>query len=71
MVTAEAMAESNGLPGVFGVFAEPNDAKAPDPSPNALEAPAPVGETRPLPGVVVYGLDLPWADESPPRREEP
>ena len=53
METAEAMAESNGLPDVFGVFAEPNDAKAPEPKPNALEAPAPVGETRPLPGVVV------------------
>lgn len=50
--TADPMAESKGLPGVFGVFAEPNDAKAPEPRPKALEAPGPVGETSPLPGVV-------------------
>jgi len=37
--------KSNAVPGVFGVFAaEPNDANAPDPSPNAD---APPGEDTP------------------------
>lgn len=40
------------MPGVFGVFAEPNEAKAPEPRPKALEAPPPVvGEARALPGL--------------------
>ena len=54
--TAEPMALSNGLPGVFGVFADPKDAKAPEPRPKALDAP---GEARFAPGVVVKALDLP------------
>ena len=33
------MLKSNALPGVFGVF-DPNDAKAPEPRPNAVEPPA-------------------------------
>lgn len=41
---------SNGFPGDLGVFAEPKDAKAPEPRPKALDA-ALVGDTR-APGVV-------------------
>lgn len=41
---------------VFGVLAEPKDAKAPDPRPKALDAP-PVGDVKP-PGVVLKGLAL-------------
>ena len=37
--------KSSALPGDFGVFAEePKEAKAPDPNPNADEAPDVVGE---------------------------
>lgn len=54
--TADPMAVSNGLAEVFGVLAEPKDAKAPDPRPKALDAP-PVGDVKP-PGVVVKGLAL-------------
>lgn len=39
-VTGEALAKSKAFPGVLGVFkAEPNEAKAPEPSPNADLAP--------------------------------
>jgi len=37
--------KSNAPPGVFGVLEAPKDANAPDPRPNALEAPV-VGEAR-------------------------
>jgi hypothetical protein len=65
------MARSNGLPGDFGVFAEPKDAKAPEPRAKAFDA-APVGEARPPPGVVteLKGLDFPWEEVSPPNRFE-
>jgi hypothetical protein len=64
--TADPIAVSKGLPVVFGVLAEPNDAKAPDPKPNALDAP--VGETKPTPGVVAKGLGLTCDGVSPPWR---
>lgn len=65
----EPMAISKGLPGVLGALpAAPNDANAPDPRPNALEPP-PVGEARPLPGVVAEnGLGFPWDEVGPPLR---
>lgn len=37
--------KSSAPPGVLGAFEDPKDAKAPDPRPNALAAPA-VGEAR-------------------------
>lgn len=49
---APPIAVSKGLPPDFGVFAEPKEAKAPEPRPNAL-----VGEATP-PGVVLKGFDL-------------
>jgi len=63
-------AASKGFPGDFGVFAEPNEAKAPDPRPKALDAP-PVGEDNPL-GVVteLKGFDFPCDELSPPNRFE-
>jgi hypothetical protein len=64
---AAPSAASKGFPAVFGVLAEPNDAKAPWPKPKA-DAP---GETRPPPGVVMLlkGLLLLSCDElSPPNR---
>lgn len=67
--TAEPMALSKGFPPDFGVLAEPNEpneAKAPDPRPKALEAP-PVGDTSPLPGVVLK--DLPCDDFTVALRE--
>jgi hypothetical protein len=51
----------------LGVLAEPKDAKAPEPRPKALEAP-PVGDIKPVPGVVAKELDLPWEEVSPPWR---
>lgn len=68
LATAEPIAVSNGLPPDFGVLAEPNEAKAPDPNPNALEAPV-VGDAK-LPPGVLKGLALPCADVSPPWRLE-
>lgn len=56
-------------PGVFGaLLEEPNEAKAPDPSPNAVDPPT-VGDAIVLlpPGVsVLKGFDLPWEEVSPP-----
>lgn len=40
-----ALLKSNAVPGVFGVFEVPNEANAPDPSPNAFDA-LDVGEVR-------------------------
>lgn len=71
--TADPMAESKGLPGVFGVFAEPNEAKAPEPRPKALAAPPPaVGEASALPGLEGKPPDLPsWRlDEEEANRPE-
>lgn len=68
LATAVAMAESKGLADVFGVLAEPKDAKAPEPKPKALEAPL-VGETSALPGVLLKGLAL-LVGVSPPWRLE-
>ena len=42
--------KSRALPGVFGVFEEPNEAKAPDPRPNALDAPGVVDEMEAVAG---------------------
>ena len=60
------------MPGVLDILFEvPKDAKAPDPSPNAEDAPT-VGEaTVALEDDVIglKGLDLPpWTDVSPPKR---
>lgn len=62
--------KSKAVPGVLGVlFAEPKEAKAPDPRPKAVE-PAMVGEASP-PAVMgeraLKGLRPPWADVSPKR----
>lgn len=51
-------------PGVLGVFAEPNEAKAPVPSPNADEAPAP-GDLIEAGGAAPNGLVL---DVESPKR---
>jgi hypothetical protein len=63
-----AVLKSNAVPGVFGVLlADPKDAKAPDPSPNAEEPPV-VGEAS-APGVngemVLKGLRPPCDDVAP------
>lgn len=59
--------KSKAEPGVLGVFAEePKDAKAPEPSPNAVEAPV-VGEAN-APGVsggMALNGFLPPCEESP------
>ena len=72
-VPATALAKSNAVPGVLGVFvAEPNEAKAPEPRPKAPEAPV-VGEEIPLvlKGVTVLkGLLRPWDDVLPKRFED-
>lgn len=70
VLAAPPRAASKGFPGDFGVLADPNEAKAPDPRPNALVAP-PVGEDRPL-GVVMElnGFDFPCDELSPPSRLE-
>ena len=63
--------KSSAFPGDFGVFAEePKEAKAPDPSPNAEEAPDAVGEEILLVvkgATALKGLCLPWEEPlSPP-----
>jgi hypothetical protein len=65
--TAVPIAESKGLAEDLGVFADPKEAKAPEPRPKALEAPL-VGETRPPPGVVLKGFGLLEDGVSPPWR---
>ena len=73
VLAAAPRAASNGFPGDLGVLAEalPNDAKAPEPRPKALDAP-PVGDASAPPGVVVAlkGLDFPCEELSPPNRFE-
>lgn len=68
---AAALPQSKAVPGVLGVlFAEPNEANAPDPKPNAEDAPVPgdatlAGETE------LKGFDFePCEEESPPNRLE-
>jgi hypothetical protein len=64
--------KSRAFPADFGAFAEPNEAKAPEPRPNALEAPA-VGDDMPAvgEGSALKGFDFPpWEDVSPPKRLE-
>jgi hypothetical protein len=58
--------KSNAPPGVFGVFVAPKDANAPDPRPNALDAPA-VGETREVVegDMAPKGVLLLWDEVSP------
>ncbi len=67
--TLAAKEASNGLPVDLGVLAEPKDANAPEPRPNALDAPA-VGEARLPPGVVIElkGFVFPCDELSPPNR---
>ena len=51
--------KSKAFPGDFGVLIEPNDANAPDPKPNALDAPA-VGDGIAVEGeIALKGLDFP------------
>ncbi len=63
--------KSKALPGDLGVFEDPNDANAPEPSPNALDAPA-VGEGTTFVGgdIALKGFDFPCDDVSPPYRLE-
>jgi hypothetical protein len=58
--------KSRAFPGDLGVFADPNEAKAPEPSPNALEAPV-VGEDMTLVegARALKGLDLTCEELSP------
>jgi hypothetical protein len=60
--------KSSAPPGVFGVLEDPKDAKAPDPKPKALAAPA-VGEARELVEglIALKGFLLLCEDESPCR----
>lgn len=61
---------SKALPGVLGVF-EPKEAKAPEPSPKAFEAPADGEETPPERGdIALKGLDRPWELSGPKRFDE-
>ena len=67
---ATAGPRSRDVPGVFGVFAEePKDAKAPEPRPNADEAPE-LGEEILVDSgdIPLNGLDLPCEKPSPPNR---
>jgi hypothetical protein len=61
---------SEVTPGVLAVFEDPKEAKAPEPSPKALEAPLEEGVVNPAVGVVkaLYGFDLPCDDSPPPKR---
>lgn len=66
-----AVLKSNAVPGVLGVLlADPNEAKAPEPSPKAEEPPV-VGDAS-APGVngemALNGLRPPCDDVSPPKR---
>ena len=57
--------KSKAPPGVFGVFTEPKDANAPDPRPNALDAPV-VGEAREAEGDMALKGFLVLCDELSP-----
>ena len=68
-VFAPPSAASKGLPGVFGVLPDPKDANAPEPSPNALDAPPPPpGEATLGVGTLLKGFVLPCDELSPPKR---
>lgn len=54
--------KSSADPGVFGVFEAPKDANAPDPKPNALDAPA-VGDVTDV--IELKGFLLLCDEESP------
>ena len=58
--------KSSALPGVFGVLAAPKDANAPEPRPNALDAPA-VGEAIEVVegDMAPKGFLLLWEEVSP------
>jgi len=64
--------KSRAFPGDFGVFAAPKEAKAPDPKPNAPEAPM-VGDARaPVEGdMELKGFDFVCEGVSPPWRFTP
>ena len=68
----DAEPKSKAVPGVLGVFvAEPNEAKAPDPGPNAFEAPAEGDDTPPVRGeMALKGFDRPCALSGPKRFDE-
>ena len=69
-VDVAADLKSKAVPGVFGVFvAEPKDANAPEPRPNADEPPV-VGEVTPpgVSGETPLNGFLPPCDESAPNR---
>jgi hypothetical protein len=63
---------SKVLPGVLGVFVEePKEANAPEPSPNAFDAPTDGEETPPERGdMALKGLDRPWELSGPKRFDE-
>jgi len=71
LVEGVKLPKSSDVPGVLGVFPEdPNDAKAPEPSPNAEDAPL-VGEATLVVvngAMPLKGLDLLLKDPSPPKR---
>ena len=71
-LSTELEPKSRAVPGDLGVLADdPKDANAPEPSPNAEEAPA-VGEATLVvdEDSVLKGLGLPCEDVSPPKRLE-
>ena len=59
--------KSRAVPGVFGIFEDPKDANAPEPRPNALDAPA-VGEAMEVTegDAVLKGFLVPCDEVSPP-----
>lgn len=66
-----AFPKSNAVPGVFGVlFADPNEANAPEPNPKAVDAPE-VGEDMFVVvngDIALNGFARPWEGVSPPNR---
>lgn len=66
---APPSAASNGFPGDLGAFAAPNEAKAPEPRPKAVDAP-PMGEAKlpPPGGVAELNECFPSDELSPPNR---
>lgn len=64
--------KSSALPGVFGVLEDPKEANAPDPRPNALEAPAVGDASEEAEGdIELKGFLLLCAERSPCLRTEP
>jgi len=64
---ATTLPKSRAVPGVFGIFEDPKDANAPEPRPNALDAPA-VGEAMEVTegDAVLKGFLVPCDEVSPP-----